>query len=296
MSASFTESTGSAVPPVSATPLPAPQTQDRPGSSSLVSPAFWLAVYALARRELMRFFRQRTRIIGALGQPVVFWMLFGTGLRGSFRPPDWAPTLSYAEYFFPGVMVMILLFTAIFSTISIIEDRREGFLQGVLAAPIPRLAIVLGKVLGGATLALLQVSLFLCLAPLGGVSIPLTALPALIPFLFLGGIALTSLGFLIAWPMNSTQGFHAIMSIVLMPMWLLSGAFFPAEGAGPLAWVIRANPMTYLVAGTRRLLGQGAGLAPTLDFPPFWASLAITLAFAVLCLGISVRLANRRRL
>lgn len=255
--------------------------------------AFLLAVTTLARRELVRFFRQRSRLIGALGQPVVFWLLFGTGLRGSFRPPEWGPTLSYAEYFFPGVMVMILLFTAIFSTISIIEDRREGFLQGVLAAPVPRLAIVLGKVFGGTILALIQVTLFALIAPIAGVYVPLAAIPGLFLFLALGGLALTSLGFLIAWPMQSTQGFHAIMSIVLMPMWLLSGAFFPAEGAGPLAWIIRVNPMTYMVVGTRRLLTTNTSIPASLDFPPLISCVAITFVFATICLAISVRLARR---
>ncbi|HIK96080.1 MAG TPA: ABC transporter, partial [Planctomycetes bacterium] len=102
----------------------------------------WSAAWALAWRELIRFFRQRTRVIGAIGQPVIFWVLFGAGLGGSFQPPKWAAGLSqpltYQEYFFPGVAVLIVMFTAIFSTISIIEDRREGFLQGVLAAPVPR--------------------------------------------------------------------------------------------------------------------------------------------------------------
>src|SRR5579872_4054789 len=138
-------------------------------STAHARPAFWLAIWALASRELVRFFRQRTRVIGALGQPILFWVLFGAGLHSSFSPPDWAPrSMTYQEYFFPGVAVMIVLFTAIFSTISIIEDRREGFLQGVLVAPIGRLAIVLGKLCGGTALAVLQAGLFLALAPLVG--------------------------------------------------------------------------------------------------------------------------------
>src|SRR5436190_12864023 len=131
-----------------------------------------LAVWTLATRELTRFFRQRTRVIGAVGQPVLFWLLFGAGLHGSFSPPAWAPRdMTYQEYFFPGVAVLIVLFTAIFSTISIIEDRREGFLQGVLVAPVSRLAIVLGKLCGGAALAVLQAGLFLALAPWMGMTI-----------------------------------------------------------------------------------------------------------------------------
>src|SRR4029077_20935395 len=169
--------------------------------------------------------------------------------------PAWAPAeMTYQEYFFPGVAVLIIMFTAIFSTISIIEDRREGFLQGVLVAPVSRLAIVLGKLCGGTALAVLQAGLFLALAPFLGLAIgPVTVVEVLL-FLTLLAFTLTALGFLIAWPLDSTQGFHAIMSVFLMPMWLLSGAFFPAEETGWLSWVIRANPLTYGVAGLRRLL------------------------------------------
>lgn len=252
------------------------------------------ATLTLAERELRRFFRQRTRIIGALGQPVMFWLLFGTGLRGSFQPPAWGVGQSYAEYFFPGVAVMILLFTAIFSTISIIEDRREGFLQGVLVAPVPRAAIVLGKVLGGTALALLQVSVFWLLAPLAGVWTGPLEIAALVLFFALSGMALTALGFAIAWPMESTQGFHAIMSVVLMPMWLLSGAFFPAEGAGPLGWIMRLNPMTYMVAGSRRILYHAREIPATWDMPPLWVCVLVVTVFGGACLGVGLRMVERR--
>ncbi|MCA9064694.1 MAG: ABC transporter permease, partial [Planctomycetaceae bacterium] len=130
-----------------------------------LSPSFLRTAWSLAGRELIRFFRQRTRVIGAIGQPVIFWILFGAGLRNSFQSPDWAQQLdhavTYQEYFFPGIAALIVLFTAIFSTISIIEDRREGFLQGVLVAPVSRASIVAGKLLGGGTLAMIQAGLFL---------------------------------------------------------------------------------------------------------------------------------------
>ena len=105
-----------------------------------------LAVGTLVAREWVRFIRQRNRVIGAIGQPLIFWLLFGVGLGPSFRMPDAAgDSISYRAYFFPGSLVLILLFTAIFATISIIEDRREGFLQSVLVVPIPRWSMVLGK-------------------------------------------------------------------------------------------------------------------------------------------------------
>ena len=268
-------------------------------------PGIWSGAYALAGRELTRFFRQRTRIVGAIGQPIIFWFLFGAGLRSSFQAPPWASQLdkplSYQEYFFPGIAVLIVMFTAIFSTISIIEDRREGFLQGVLAAPVPRSTIVIGKVGGGVLLSVIQAGLFLIIGPLLSVTglgpdlqISVTPSAALtsIAFLLLIAVELTALGFLIAWPMSSTQGFHAIMSVFLMPMWLLSGAFFPGEGAGWLSWIIQANPLTYGVAGLRRLMYSGS-LPVTESLPSLSTSVAVTTAFAAILFVVCVAMVAR---
>src|SRR3954451_18914018 len=126
-----------------------------------------LPAVSLCHRELVRFLRQRHRIIGALATPIVFWLLIGAGMNRSFKS-DVPGGENYLQFFFPGTLLMILLFTAIFSTISIIEDRREGFLQSVLVAPVSRTSIVLGKVLGGTALAFGQGVIFLALAPLVG--------------------------------------------------------------------------------------------------------------------------------
>ncbi len=261
------------------------------------------AVLTLAQRELVRFFRQKNRVFGALGQPIIFWLLFSEGLRGN--------QLDYA-HFFPGTLVMILLFTAIFATISIIEDRNEGFLQSVLVSPAPRWAMVLGKVLGGAAIAMIQGLLFLMLGAitLRFASSPLEIILAILLMAVIA-VALTALGFTIAWRMESTHGFHAIMSVFLLPMWLLSGAFFPAGGSGPLAWVIRLNPLTYGVAGLRHYLKfpsaadwaltrpvQTASLPnsiPPVDaLPPLAVCWIITIAFALLMLLAAWRIAATR--
>jgi ABC-2 type transport system permease protein len=257
-------------------------------SSSSGLAAALLAAVSLAARELRRFFRQRTRIVGALGQPILFWILFGAGLGGSFRMPGSSVSPGYANYFLPGVAVMILLFTAIFSTISIIEDRREGFLQAVLVSPIPRSSLVLGKVLGGCILAVLQALIFVGIAPLlaglgavAPVSLHLSLTTWLLAAAWMALIAfvLTSLGYLIAWPMDSTQGFHAVMSVFLMPMWLLSGAFFPVPEQGWLAWIMRANPLTYGLAGLRRLMAEG-DVAALSTLPSWTTCIAVTLTMA----------------
>jgi ABC-2 type transport system permease protein len=124
-------------------------------------------------RELVHFGRQRGRMAGALGTPLLFWLMIGAGFGDSFRAAggSGSGTAGYLEYFFPGTVLMIVLFTSIFSTMSVIEDRREGFLLAVLVAPIPRSALVLGKVLGGATLAFVQGLIFVALAPLIGLRI-----------------------------------------------------------------------------------------------------------------------------
>lgn len=270
------------------------------------SPPQFNAVLALTKRELIRFLRQRTRVIGAVGQPVIFWILFGAGLRSSFNAPSWAAGLghsvSYQEYFLPGVAVLIVLFTAIFSTISIIEDRREGFLQGVLVAPISRLSIVLSKLAAGTLLSIFQASLFLLIGPLIaaiGLGTPVdvtwsvTRMLMATVFLMLIAAELTALGFIIAWPMNSTQGFHAVMSIFLMPMWLVSGAFFPGGESGWLFWLIRVNPLTYGVAGLRRLL-YDQSLPVTAELPSMLACSVVTVFATALLTILSAWLVSRQ--
>ncbi len=249
-----------------------------------------LAVLTLWQREIVRFYRQPSRVVGALAPPVVFWLLIGSGLGPSFRPAD-GGAAGYLAWFFPGIVILILLFTAIFSEISIIEDRREGFLQGVLVAPVPRTAVVLGKVLGGTTLAMLQCVPFLALAPAVGLRIPsVAALAPLAAVLFLLAFALTALAAAIAWRLESSQGFHAIMNLFLIPMWLLGGTLFPIAGGGWLGVVMRVNPLTYGVAALRRALAGGA--LPGL--PDAGVAVAVTAACAALAFAAAAMVASRR--
>jgi len=249
-------------------------------------------ILTLAKRELVRFFRQRNRVIGAMVQPM-FWGLFSAGFVGSGLG---------AAFFFPGTIAMILLFTAIFSTISIIEDRREGFLQSVLVAPAPRWAMVLGKIFGGSAIAMLQALLFLML---GWLTLRMTSSPleVILAMLLMTVIAVASLGFLIAWRMESTQGYHAIMSLFLFPMWLLSGAFFPAgEGnwlTGLLTLLTRFNPLTYGVAGLRHYLKfeplpSEAGDVALDALPSLAVCWLVTIAFAAIMFVLAWRIANTR--
>jgi ABC-2 type transport system permease protein len=252
-----------------------------------------LPAVTLWRREMVRFVRQRNRVFSAIAQPALFWALFGAGFKGSFKMGGAAGDTDFLEYFFPGTVVLIVLFTAIFSTISIIEDRREGFLQSVLVAPVSRAGIALGKIAGGSTLALVQAAVFLALAPLAGIHLTVETVVAAVGALALVAFALTALGVVVAWPMNSTQGFHAVMMLVLMPMWLLSGAFFPLSG-GPawLTYVMKANPLTYGVALVRHALYEGAPTAA--GTPSVGVSLGATIAFAVFAFAGALVLVGRR--
>lgn len=241
---------------------------------------------ALWWREVVRFVRQPSRLVGALATPLLFWLLVGSGMGRSFAG---AEDEHYLEYFFPGALLLLILFTAIFSTISVIEDRREGFLQGVLVSPVPRGAIVLGKLLGGATLAAEQGLLFLLAAPLAGLGLEWWAWPAAAAAMFGIGFALTGLGFWFAWRIESVQGFHAVMNLVLMPAWLLSGALFPPSGAHPVVGTMMlANPLFYCLEILRPLLsGQRPGAMALGAFAGF------AVAIFVLCWSQTCRKTSR---
>ncbi len=247
--------------------------------------AQYRALYGLWEREILRFARRRSRLAGAILQPLLFWLLLGFGFGTSFQPKAGAPPGGYMQYLFPGMLLLTLLFTAIFATISVIEDRNRGFLQGVVVAPVSPATIVLGTVLGASTIAVAQAVLFLAIAPLA--SIPLTLATALCAALLFVpiSIGLSSLGFLIAWRMESTQGFHAIMNMLLIPMWLLSGAFFPASGAPVwFGWAMRLNPMSYMFDALTHALAIPASPAEPGE-PTFLFSLCVILLFTIVLLA-----------
>ncbi|MXY69111.1 MAG: hypothetical protein F4Y47_11215 [Acidobacteriia bacterium] len=230
------------------------------GDESASSASFWLCAATLWRRELRGFYRQRSRVVGTLSTPLLFWLVLGSGFGSSLLAGEGG----YAQFFFPGMLALSVLFTSIFANISLIEDRREGFLLGVLVAPVSRLALVLGKVCGATTLGAVQGALLLPLAPLAGLSLDLAKLPLVLAALLLMAFGVTCLGFFCAWWLNSVQGFHSIMNLVLMPMWLVSGGVFPLDSSAAwLRWLTTINPLAYGVAELRRLLGApGAGTVP----------------------------------
>ena len=261
-----------------------------PAQSSSLSNELLLPAFTLWWREIVRFYRQRTRVIGVIASPLVFWLVIGSGFGTSFRSGDSAGQQHYLDYFYPGALIMIVLFTSIFTMMSVIEDRKEGFFLSVLVAPVPRSAIVLGKVLGGTTLATIQGLVFLALGPFLGIHLSLAQLLLVVLTVFLVSFALTALGFAIAWPMDSTQAFHAIINLFLIPLWLLSGALFPLAGAsGWIRVLMRVNPLTYGVDALRSLLYPA-----TPESFSLFSSLATLILFSGFMFGLAFVMVNRR--
>lgn len=241
---------------------------------------------ALTGREMLKFVRDRSRVLGALAQPLALWLLLGLGFQDTFRMPGGGEG-SYVAFLFPGILALVLLFTAIFSTISIVEERTSGFLQAVLAAPTSRTALVLGTALGGTLLATGQALLFLVALPMLSLSPGLLGVALVIAICLCTGFAFTTLGFTIAWRMDTTRGFHAVMNLFLLPLWFLSGAMFPTEGAAPiLQGLVWANPVSYAVSGLRHGLHGFAEGPATLAGPG--TCLAVTAGFALLMVGVAV--------
>ncbi len=264
-------------------------TQTLPAALSPAHAGTLLPAISLWWREVIRFYRQRARVVGVIASPLLFWVVIGSGFGTSFRSSGGGQ--HYLEFFFPGALIMIVLFTAIFTMMSVIEDRKEGFLLSVLVAPVSRSVIVLGKVLGGATLATLQGLIFLVFAPAVGVHFTLASFGLTVLAIFLVAFSLTALGFIIAWPMDSTQAFHAIINLFLIPLWLLSGSLFPLSGAS--LWIrllMRINPLTYGTEALRSLLFPGAA-STDLSLRGNFAVLAL---FTLVMFALSFLVANRR--
>jgi len=256
-----------------------------PERSSALLPAF-----TLWWREVVRFYRQPARVVGVIISPLLFWVVIGAGFGTSVQSAA-TGTGSFLHFFFPGALLMIVLFTSIFTMMSVIEDRNQGFLLSVMVAPVHRSGIVLGKVLGGTTLSAIQGLLFLVFAPLIGIHLGLAQFLTVALVTFLTAFALTALGFAIAWRMESAQGFHAVINLFLIPLWMLSGALFPLSGAtGWLRVLMQVNPLTYGMDALKLTLFPAT--PPTLL--PLWSSIAVLAAFAAVVFISGFLIASRR--
>jgi len=235
------------------------------------------AIYILWLRAIKRYFRNKSRILGSLGQPVLFLVALGFGFGPVYAKAGGG---NYIDFLAPGVIAMSILFTGIFSGIEIIWDRQFGFLKETLVAPVPRFQIMLGRTLGGATVAMLQGLFTLILAVVIGFRPDLADIPLTLIFMFLISILFTSLGTAIGSSLSDMQGFQLIMNFLVQPIFFLSGALFPLTSIpGIISIITKIDPLTYGVDGLRGVLGGIAHFGISLD-------LLILSVLSVILLGV----------
>jgi ABC-2 type transport system permease protein len=265
------------------------------------------AVYIIWYRDILRYWRDRWRLVASLAQPLLFLVVFGSGLSSSLGGGLFGGGrgLSYMQFMFPGIIGMSILFTSIFGAMSIVWDREFGFLKEVLVAPIDRWAVAIGKALGSTTQAMIQGLIILVLAPFIGVKLSFLTVLEIIPLAALLAFGLSSLGVAIASMMRSLQGFQVVMNFLMMPMFFLSGALFPLTNLpGWMTVLTRLNPASYGIDPLRRVVLSDSGLSNALvdrigltiggRLLPIPLEVGIVFAFGLVMLSIAVISFQRR--
>ncbi|SHN22982.1 ABC transporter permease [Gracilibacillus kekensis] len=227
-------------------------------------------IIAIWQRDLKKFFRDRARLFGSFTMPILFLLIFGGGLSGTMETMmtgnfgEGSESFNYVEFIFPGIVAMTLLMTAIFSAMSVIEDKNFGYMKEILVSPISRVSIAIGKMLGAATVSTIQGVILFLLIPFLGLSYSIYSLLLVIPFMFLLGAALSGVGLLFASMIKSTQGFQLIVQILVMPMVFLSGALFPINNMPFwLDVIVKINPVTYGVDVMKKIMIDVDSLSAT---------------------------------
>lgn len=264
-------------------------------------------IYIIWLRDVKRLLRDKPRIIGSIVQPTLYLFILGVGLQNAFRGGGSAAFgsaggFSFVSYLFPGIIGMSILFTSIFSAMSIIWDREFGFLKEIMVAPISRSSVALGKVLGGSTAAVIQGGILLIYAPLLGVRLGLVQLLEVVLVMMLLAFALTSIGVVIAARMKSMEGFQVIMNFLLMPMLFLSGAFFPLQGLPTwLTYLVRIDSLAYgidalraIILGNIDIKGPGGAVVFKIPAYPLWQDFGIILALGLIMVSVGVWLFNKQ--
>lgn len=239
-----------------------------------------MGVYTLWLRDVTRFLRDKPRIASSAAQPLLWLFVLGMGLSTAFaRGGD----STYLQFIYPGIISMSVLFTSVFSAVSIIWDREFGFLKEVLVAPIPRWSVALGRALGGSTVSVIQGTIILIFGPLIGMSFtPLQLLKAFL-IMFLIASAMTSFGIFIAARLRTHESFQVVINFMLLPMFFLSGAMFPVNEGLP-SWMqilVKIDPLSYGVDALRQtLIG--------VSVYPLWLDIAVMAGFGAIALALGV--------
>lgn len=255
------------------------------------------AAFTIWQRDLPRFLRNRAWIIASLGQPLLFLFVFGGGLAPAMSGLG-GGTVDFRQFLFPGILAMTVLFTSVFSAASIVWDREFGFLKEVLVAPVSRTAVALGKVAGGSSVAMLQGLLILLLAPLLDISLSIGQIASLLGIMLLLAATMSALGILLAARQRSMEGFQMIMQFLLLPMFFLSGAFFPLQDV-PI-WMdalARIDPGRYGVDPIRAVALQGSipdQALNALTLYPIQTNLIVLMGLTILFLAPAIWLFNKQ--
>lgn len=238
-----------------------------------------IAIYILWLRQLKRFIRKKASIVGALGQPIIFLLAIGFGLSPVFARAGGG---NYIQFLAPGIIVMTVLFTSIFTGLEIIWDKQFGFLKETFVAPVPRLQILLGKVLGGATVAMIQGTLVFLITLAAGFRPNPASLPLAFLFLLLVAVLSSSLGAAISARLDDMQGFPLIFNFVVQPLFFLSGAIFPLKDLPTvLSFITKINPFSYAVDGLRYAFSGNHVFSPLLSI-----AILISVTLVILAVGV----------
>ncbi|MBC8389063.1 MAG: ABC transporter permease [Actinobacteria bacterium] len=242
-----------------------------------------IGVYTIWLRDIKRYFRDKPRIIGSFAQPILFLFVLGTGIASSFSTFGGGGGKDFLNFMFPGIVGMTVLFTSFFSAMSIVWDREFGFLREVLVTPISRASIVVGKLLGGSTIALIQGSIILLFSPLLKIPITFAIFFKVLVIMFLVAITISAMGIVLASVIKSMQAFQVITNFLLMPMFFLSGALFPLNNT--VKWmnvVSKINPLSYGIDAMRTMILNN----PALQLYPLWLDImvlvSVTLVMSIL--------------
>ena len=249
-------------------------------------------IYTIWYRDILRFWHDKIRLLGAITFPLLFLFVFGSGL--SARMGSLGAGIDFVQFMFPGIIGMTVLMSSFMAGVSVVWDREFGFLKEVLVAPISRSSVAVGKTLGAATVALLQGLIIMLLAPLIGVSFSVWTILAVLPLMLLLAAATGSLGVLLATRIRSMEAFQAVMQMLLFPMVFLSGVFFPLEGLP--AWMnilVKLNPATYGIAPIRQVI---LGLSTDSPFSielfghtmSLWDNVAVLAGFGLVTLLLAI--------
>lgn len=214
--------------------------------------------YTIWYRDVLRFLRDRTRIFGSLGMPLLYLFVFGNGLAPAISGLG-GGAVDFKQFMYPGILGMVVLFTSVFSAVSIVWDREFGFLKEVMVSPVSRTAVALGKVAGGATVAMFQGAIVLVLAPIIGLPLSFSQIVVLLGLMLFLAVTMSSLGILIAARQRTMEGFQVIMQFLIMPLFFLSGALFPLRRIPLwLEWLAKVDPVTYGVDPLRQVVLRGS--------------------------------------